>query len=492
VALLVAASVSSAGTIVRGTKATGGTAFVSGKIFPAEVNYDFDTIYTEINGEIDNANIASDAAIVATKIVLTDVITNTHVNSAAAIAYTKMSQAVASGDDGDDPDTGIDADIVDDYSIDEDEQATASDPGTSDATTLATNMQEELEQLRYKIEQLTVGLSAAHVANGAAEDTDASWIDGPARSFNHIKNGGFDVWTTANCAPCSAGFPADFWGLVGTPNLADTPKTAADGEGVGFGLLVTGNGGSGEGVSQTIDGIKADTKYLARAIVKPTSGDSCTLSTTGALTTQMSDVSTGTGAYEVISGIFVTDSTPSAVAIQLLATADGDICLFDDVALFEISDDPLPRPQKVHCHDRITTQTADHYLNTGFTSAGVTCSVTPPGPGYMITIRAAAHADNSVNTADNFELQLIEDCGSAAVVDHAILQADVMNAANADDSVSIRVFYINDAPVVGTTCTYTITGRGESNNWDRNDPADNINSTAGGFTWIDVIMEPTG
>jgi len=46
------------GTIARGSKAGGGTNLNSGQTAdPAEVNTDFNTVYTEINGELDDANI---------------------------------------------------------------------------------------------------------------------------------------------------------------------------------------------------------------------------------------------------------------------------------------------------------------------------------------------------------------------------------------------------------------------------------------------------
>lgn len=56
-------------TIARGTKAGGSTNFNSGQtIDPAEVNTDLNTIYTEFNGNVENANVKAAAAIVLTKL----------------------------------------------------------------------------------------------------------------------------------------------------------------------------------------------------------------------------------------------------------------------------------------------------------------------------------------------------------------------------------------------------------------------------------------
>jgi hypothetical protein len=57
------------GTITRGAKAGGGTDLNSGQTAdPAEVNTDFNTIVTEINGNLENVNVKAAAGIVTSKI----------------------------------------------------------------------------------------------------------------------------------------------------------------------------------------------------------------------------------------------------------------------------------------------------------------------------------------------------------------------------------------------------------------------------------------
>lgn len=59
-----------AGTIVRPSKTFGGTSFINGVIPQAsDFNGDIDTIYSEFNGNIENANIKAAAAIAGTKVV---------------------------------------------------------------------------------------------------------------------------------------------------------------------------------------------------------------------------------------------------------------------------------------------------------------------------------------------------------------------------------------------------------------------------------------
>jgi microcystin-dependent protein len=67
--LVLGASLVDAGTIARPTKTFGGTSFINGVIPQAsDFNGDLDTIYSEFNGGISNANINASAAIAASKL----------------------------------------------------------------------------------------------------------------------------------------------------------------------------------------------------------------------------------------------------------------------------------------------------------------------------------------------------------------------------------------------------------------------------------------
>ena len=99
------------GTIARGTKAVGGTAFSADTdALAAEVNTDFDNIYNEFNSNIDDDNI-KDAA-------------------------------------------NIDPGKIGDYSADNAEMQTQRDPYSGGTPQLALNLEEELANLRYKINQI--------------------------------------------------------------------------------------------------------------------------------------------------------------------------------------------------------------------------------------------------------------------------------------------------------------------------------------------------
>ena len=160
------------GTITRGTKAAGGTDFVDNTdALASEVNTDFNTVYAEFNGNIADVNVDASA--------------------------------------------GIDPTKIDDFSASASEAATATDPGISDSESLATDLSDELERIRYAIERLSLGVDA--VRNNAGGATTTYWGDLPARGPNLIFNGQFHLFSsgtssapdgwTANGAVAIAGVP---------------------------------------------------------------------------------------------------------------------------------------------------------------------------------------------------------------------------------------------------------------------------------------------
>jgi len=445
-----------AGTINRGAKTAGGTSFTTGAIIASEMNTDLDTIYTVINGNLDNANI----------------------NAAAAVVVSKLDQTCCL----------LDADIVGDYSNNAAEQDNTVDPGTSGAAgnTLPTNLEKELENLRFKLHQLGIGTSSGAIASGAETNTTSTWIDGPYRPGNLIYNGGFDVLDDLTTSA-----DGDGWTRVLTPTtLGASALTESEGQGDGNGLQVVDTGAALAGVQQTLDGLRADAKYLLTGMVYDTTG-TCRLLTSGADTNELTLTSDDSSAWQRLSGTFETDSTPADVIIQLLAVAQSDDCIFNNIGVFEINTDPVAPGGKVHCYDSITTSTLNHYSGSADTDAGITCTVTPPGPGYMITVRGKLIAENETASSEGFEGDLRQACAATTTVDLSIEGGHTPTGNVLSDMAELEFFYVNDSPTAGQACTYTLRGRPDSANaWSRNDHDGDVNGTA--TTWIDVIMEPVG
>jgi hypothetical protein len=422
-----------AGTVVRPNKPNGTTAWQDGDtITAAGLNGDVDNLVTAVNGQLENDNI----------------------KAAASIHGSKLDQTAADGTDA--VTSGIDADIIDDYSATTTEQATTADVGTSDnSPTLATNLQEEIAQLRREVKALATGTSASAIASGDGTAAYVGWFDGPIRPGNHIYNGGFDAWQQADCSPCAASEGG--WDLVLSPDLADTALTEADGAGDGMGMLITANGAALEGISQTIDGLKADTRYLAIAHVKPTTGDSCRLFVEDADTNDLTVDSASDNAFEIISGIFETDSIQTDVVFQLLAVADGDICLFDDVGVFEINTDPVPYQPKLVLQDCATLDHAvDDAAPTDFDGDSVEIAVTPPGPNYSIEVYGFASAD-CIGGSVTCDLELAIDENGVDVM------TSIGGGSDAGQNAFAAANYVLEEPTPGTTYTYKLQV-GESDN----------------------------
>ncbi len=436
VAVLMFAIPSHSALINRGTKAAGGTDFSTGTVIAAEMNTDLNTIYSEFNGSITTANISASAAIVLGQLSITNDLTNTHIDDSAAIVFSKMAQTAAA----------LDADIVDDYSANAAEQDNTTTPGTSDsATTLPLNLQTEIEMLRFKLHQLGIGTTSGSVAAAGGTSTTSTWIDGPYRPGNLIRNGGFDVMDTL-----ATGTDGDGWVEVLTPTLAASNLVESEGQGDGQGLSITGNGATLEGVGQTLNGLKASTKYLARAAVRPTTGDSCRLRTSGADTNELSVDSASDNAFEILSGTFETDSTPTDVAIQIVAVADGDVCIVDHVAVFEINTDPIP------ANGGGLTVTSNSSASTAAVATGgraalptLSIAVVPPGPNYVITVDAHANISTSATATTVWECDIDENASGFNLIG----STDV-DAASRQDVFTMH--HVNASPTPGTTYTYQI------------------------------------
>jgi hypothetical protein len=414
---LVLAVPSFAADVQRCAKAGGGTAFVDGRTAVAsEINCDLDAIVTQVN-DLDNDNIAA----------------------AAAILFSKMDQSPGL----------MDADIVGDYSTDDAEADNSSDPGTAESNTLATNLEEEIKQLRYKIEQLTVGTSAGAVASSAGTDTDAHWIDGPYRLGNHVYNGSFEMVNTL-----AIGADGDGWTRVLTPTtLAQIALVETEDGGAGNGLQIIDTAAALAGVKQTLDGLKSNTKYLLIGRVQDDTG-TCRMTTTGADTNELSLTSDDSGNWQILSGTFetVADPTGTDIVISLLAVAQSDDCTFDEIGVYEINTDPVPLPSIVI--EQICA-VGDHVLGdnppANFDGTAVAIAVTPPGPNYNIEVHGFAHVEFGAGNTYTAELAIDENG-----TDQRTAYAKETNGAAETSAHPISVHWVNRAPTPGTTYTYNL------------------------------------
>jgi hypothetical protein len=404
-------------TISRNSKTSSGTtSFVADTdALAEEVEADFNTAYNAINGGLDNANIINPSG------------------------------------------TLIDPEKSDDTSATDAEHSTTLSPGSSTSQTRPITLEEEIQQLRYGIERLALGIDADR--NDGSSALDTFWGDLPARGDNLIANPNFVVMTASATPPD----PPDLWVLEGTPSTSELiEKDAADGNGPALHIIADA---TDEGVSQTVDGLKASTNYLVVAVVEVNTGE-VTLRTVGGETTgEFQDLDfnyTTTGTVHVMKGVVSTDSTPTNLAVHVVSNtnpADFDVHF---VGLYECTEDhnATHGPMIVQVVDNAEDITYENALWTvvgsGTLGTDLTTTVYVPGPGYAIRVQANVVATPDAGAAAVFVARIREAVDGAAATT-AVVGAGPRTATSGFP-VSVSLDYVVAAPTPGVDYVYTVEG----------------------------------
>ena len=399
-------------TITRQYKTPhGGTAWKDGIVLSAsELNSDFDTIYNDYNGNITNANVAAAAAIEYSKLNLTSLVVSGDITDATIVNVDINGSA------------GIDPEKIDDESVSDAEQQGTTTPGITGSQTNATTLQAEIQMLRYAIQRLAHG-----------NDSTLFWFDPPTvHCGNLLYNGSFELHNAG------ATTEPDGWTAVNTPDIAYSQTDLT--EGWGEELHITANGGTEEGISMTLAGLKPTTTYSLRGRAYEVSGTSCTIRTTGA-GTEASVTTLSSGAYETLSDSFITDATPTDVVVILEADEIGDVCKFDHISAVEESVDAVAAPSSLIAQDTVTGETALTISYVTFSSAAVTV----PDDGYYIKVIGTACARITAGTGE-MNSQLTENT----------VQVDVGGCETDSGSCNTPLYHVNTNPTPGTTYTYDV------------------------------------
>lgn len=399
-------------SIARGAKAAGGTDFTPGTAALAdEVDTDLDTIVNKINGSINDDNIND-----ISKATQTDV---------------------------------WDPDEINDASNDEDAHKVVQSPGTDpDASqVLPTDLEDELQQLRYKAKENGVGTGTKRFDTVAGAEKDVGWYTLPARGPNWIANPEFliDTSTTANDPP-------DGWTKVGTPTTLETQaKATADGAGNELHCVAAS---ANEGVRRTVTGLRSSTLYAIIYRAYETSGDTLNVTTTGATGTTYSNIAgvhTDTS-YTEYSHVILTDATPTDIVLSFLADAGGDEFFIDYAYMMELRATPIPGEHgSAYSGQAIVTSETTVPQGPSWTSlSGFDTSITCPGANFEIEVKVELNYAATSGAGEGW-FRLMED---------AVQKRTGLGQARTTYSGSmVTMTYVNDAPVAGTTYDYTVEGQ---------------------------------
>lgn len=303
------------GTLARNSKSSSGTTdFLSGTTAIAdEVDADFDTLYTGVNGNIEDVNVKAAA--------------------------------------------DIDPSKIGDYSATDAESRVETAPGTTASPEKATTLEAELARLRYVASRANVGVAPQYLAADDSTLVDASWMEPPIVGRNLVQNANF---TQTNLVSGDSPF---FWAEIGTL-LTSTLQSTENSEGDGFECSLVADGAAVAGISQTIIGIKGSSKYLVGFRIKSVVNDA-TVFVAGGLGSgnayQDFSIDTSSTDYVTISGIVQSTAAGASLVISCqTAGATNDAIDVDHAFVYELADDPVATFQTQCFEDRVTAaQTID-------------------------------------------------------------------------------------------------------------------------------------
>lgn len=408
VLLLVAALYVNAGTIARGTKtATGTTAFGSNSVLSStELNTDFDVIVNEFNGNIDNANIKTAAGIVPTK--------------------------------------------LDDASADATAQDTETSPGSYASRSLATTMSEEIARLRYGIAN-AAGVQPCVRVNGSGAQT-VTWIELPVGTPNLVANSHFA--TDSNSDGIPDGFAAEGAGGGGLVTNASTAE--------GFGYIWTVTGGDNEGVSYTLDKLRASTRYaiVVRAALSSGAGDITTTGANAASEWRNLDTNLSGATQADYCGVIQTDATPTNVVVKIMGDGGSFLAGIREFGVYELG--AVKRAS--HSTYAVATDTDSHSFTAGAgetaTDASITINV--PDSGYVVKVTADGSCLPSAGGNSGLQVELQED---TVIMGSEILMGNGSGASVTNGALSpFSVTRVSVNPSAGSHI-YRIVGDASGQNW---------------------------
>ncbi|MCP4113844.1 MAG: hypothetical protein GY737_00285 [Desulfobacteraceae bacterium] len=234
---------------------------------------------------------------------------------------------------------------------------------------------------------------------------------------NLLPSGGWSA-TDGDGDTSGTGVPIG-WSLSSTPTIGYSSSDTSEGDTLE--LNITATGSTNEGISYTLKGLLPSTTYqvYARAHAN-TAGNTCSIRTTGADTTQVDETTAGVAAFEELEGTFTVDSTPTDVVIILENdTNDAAVCDFTHVAVWKERNVALTEPGVSVSKDEAHVATDGNACSTSYTGNClniVNIDVTPPSDGYNVIVIAQVGAA-STDSNGVCAARIYDDSAAAAVTE---------------------------------------------------------------------------
>ena len=437
------------GSPARGPKQAGGTNFTNDTtIISDEVDYDFNTLYTDYNGNISNVNILGTADISQSKI------------------------------------------------ADHGTQSTANSPGTPGSEIPPTTLAQEIEKLRYILAQLKFG-------NAVDQGGALEWFERSANGMsgwpNMLVNGSFEVFTGAGSTTAPNG-----WATTATPatTYGHEQNAQSDGLGRGYRLKITGAASAATGIRQTFiaGALRPSTTYLVYAMAKVDAGGTAQIISTGATTNI--DVETTSTTMQLLQGFFTTDATPASVELRFVSKNSTNVTYWDHC--FVVPMVATPRQSGyvavLQQMENLGTVIADTAvlaaLGTGDAgdiwtqtspSANLDRAVVCPGSGYAVRVTARLGYQYSSTTA-NVRVRLLESTDGG--VTWSLRDGSSVSLTTAALVGSQSLSYMNMSPTPGIEYRYKVTASVSAGNITPQSTGTSGSTHTKSFLMIELI--PTG
>lgn len=401
-----------------------------------EVNQDFNTLYTLVNGNIDSNNI----------------------NASANIPDSALA-------------TGRDPAGIDDYANDDAEFWTTATPGDSGTSSKPTDLTGELSAIRYQLARQQRHLSNAAYITDSNIEASIEWPEPPINGPNLLPNSGFEDQATAASTVVPAGWTETLTPSFGVEAVPGTPTAGAGKRS----LVMTGD--IGEGITHTVGGLKPSTKYLIGLETIRTQGEML-MTTAGALSVgndyQNISLQIDSGnTYVVHNGVVQTDTSGTDIVVSLIFGQNtSDFNIFR-VWMHELGESgpigpPTPYSQTATHNvadpiDGYIGTSVDTWYKEEITELDLVQHI--PDAGYRLIYEASIATGSTATTAANdgglVELLLSIDGGADSVVDGPYVQF------NGDAAGSARFFtlrYVLDNPTPGSLYAFTVRAGALANN----------------------------